>query len=102
LSSVEIFTVQGRLIQKPGLCAGEESTSRNALSKQLTLIYAHCIRQVHMAVIVFCFTLQETINLMVDTHPTDPSQQIHGSTNTCLPMSGGFFVEVGLRTEKAG
>jgi hypothetical protein len=42
LSSLEIFTVHGRLIQKPGLCAGEESTSRNAFSKQLPLIYA-CI-----------------------------------------------------------
>jgi hypothetical protein len=39
---------------------------------------------------------------MVDTHPADPSKQIHGSTKTCLSMSGGFFVEVGLRTEKAG
>jgi hypothetical protein len=38
---------------------------------------------------------------MVDTHPADPSQQIHGSTKTCLSMSGGFFVEVGLKDRKS-
>jgi hypothetical protein len=37
---------------------------------------------------------------MVDTHPADPSQQIHGSAKTCLSMSGGFSVESGTKGQK--
>jgi len=38
---------------------------------------------------------------MVDTHPADPSQQIHGSTKTCLCMSGGFFGGSGTKDRKS-